>query len=75
MTTPGDARADACTCPPVRDLVDAVLQARDLDPCPAHRPETPEPTPAIALNDDGGLLQAISHAVRAPVTQATSTET
>ncbi len=65
MTTP-DNEDTSCTCPPVRDLVDAVLQRRDLDPCPAHRPETPEPTPAIALNDDSGLLHVVAGSCTEP---------
>ncbi len=72
MTTPNED--GACTCPPARDLVDAVLQGRDVDPCPAHRPQRHESAPAIALNDDPALLGAISRAVGAPVTATTDLE-
>ncbi len=51
-----------CTCPPVRDLIAAYADGEEL-PCVVHRPTRRPPVPAIALNDDPGLIGRIRTAL------------
>ena len=43
-----------CSCPPMRELIASAFADNDAPPCAVHRPE-PQPTEAIALNDDTTL--------------------
>ncbi len=56
MTDPNEP--PACSCD-VAALVDDVLQAREIEPCPIHRPTHPPARANVALNDRAGLTALI----------------
>ncbi len=60
MTEP----ASGCSCPPLATLMATYADGGEV-PCPVHRPDRRPPLPALALNNDPGLVGRIRNALRA----------